>query len=72
MMDTIVDTREDVRVLRHDVTMLRMEFDGAMRKLSVLQNNDERMTRKLDVLERGVEAILSHLGLTVEPDNRDS
>ena len=72
MMDTIVDTREDARVLRRDVSMLRLEFDGAMRKLSVLQNNDERLTRKVDTLQRGVDAILTHLGLAVEPDDRDS
>jgi chromosome segregation ATPase len=72
IMDTVLDTREDVRILRRDVGRLRLDFDGMMRKLAVVQNDVEGLKRKADTLQLGVSAILAHLGLTVEPDNRDS
>jgi hypothetical protein len=72
IMDTVLDTREDVRILRRDVGRLRLDFDGMMRKLVVVQNDVEGMGRKVDRMERGIDAIVAHLGLTVEPDSRDS
>ena len=72
IMDTVLDTREDVKILRRDVGRLRLDFDGMMRKLVVVQNDVEGMRRKVDRMERGIDAIVAHLGLTVEPDDRDS
>jgi chromosome segregation ATPase len=71
IMDTVLDTREDVKILRRDVGRLRLDFDGVMRKLGVVQNDVERLTRKADQLQRGVDAIVAHLGLTVEPEASD-
>jgi hypothetical protein len=72
IMDTVLDTREDVKILRRDVGRLRLDFDGMMRKLAVVQNDVEGLKRKADTLQLGVNAILAHLGLTIEPDNRDT
>lgn len=68
IMDTVLDTREDVKILRRDVNRLRLDFDGMMRKISVVQNDVERLTRNVDTLQRGMNAILAHLGLTIEPE----
>jgi len=71
IMDTVLDTREDVKILRRDVNRLRLDFDGMMRKLVVVQNDVERVDRKVDTLQRGMNAIIAHLGLTIEPEASD-
>ena len=59
LIDTVLETREDVKTLRLDVSRLRLDVDGVARKLRVLQND-------VDWLKRGVRALLTHQGLTVE------
>lgn len=65
IMDTVIETREDVKTLRRDVGRLRLDVDGLTRKV-------DRLTMKVDTLQRGMNAIIAHLGLTIEPDNSDS
>jgi len=38
----------------------------------VVQNDVEGLRRKADTLQLGMNAVLAHLGLTVDPDNRDT
>ena len=64
IMDTVIETREDVKTLRRDVGRLRLDVDGLTRKV-------DRLTQKVDTLQRGMNAIIAHLGLTIEPDHRD-
>jgi chromosome segregation ATPase len=71
IMDTVLDTREDVKILRRDVGRLRLDFEGLIRKVLVVQKDVEGLTRKADTLQRGVDAIVAHLGLTVEPEPSD-